>query len=243
MRKTSYLPHLTTAVLALALSSCASTKIVKSWRDPEYHAHPKKILVLVLSRSPTVKILLENQFVEQLERRGLVAVASHGLLTDDIVFDREALLVLVRDQDVDTVLITRPIGLRVEEAFRPGEVAYATGAFYSNMYDDYEMISGYVYAPGTYEEDVVSMETNIYDVRTHKRIWSALSRTFIWNTPEEVIKPEVSRLMEKLTADKIIPERGTGDISDSDLYRMQKNTDNVIARNNVRGYLARTSRR
>ncbi len=218
MRKTNYLPHLMTAMLALALSSCTSMKIVKTWRDPEYNAHPVKILVLALSRSPTIKILLENQFVEQFEKRGLIAVASHRWMSDDLVIHREALRVLVRDQNVDTVLITRPIGRKVEESFRPGEVVYAIGEIGSDMYDDYEIISGYVYVPGTYEEDIVSMETNLYDVRTHKRIWSALSKTFIWNTPEEVIKPEVLRLIERLTADKIIPERDSSDLSESDQY-------------------------
>jgi hypothetical protein len=157
MRKTNYLPHLTAVMLALALSSCASTTIVKTWRDPEFHAHPKKILVLALSRSPTVKILSENEFVEQLEKRGLVAVASHGLLTDDIVIHREALRVLVRDQNFDTVLITRPIARKVEETFRPGEEYITIGEFDSDMYGDYGLISGYVHEPGNYEEDVVSM--------------------------------------------------------------------------------------
>lgn len=50
----------------VAFSSCASTKIAKTWKDPEYHGYPKKIFVLGMTRNPTVQIMFENQLVEQM---------------------------------------------------------------------------------------------------------------------------------------------------------------------------------
>lgn len=53
-------------------------------------------------------------------------------------------------------------------------------------------------------EDVL-VEMVLYDVRSNKRIWSALSRTYIRDTGVEVIKPAASRIVEMLAAEKIIP--------------------------------------
>lgn len=211
MLKTNHRVFLLVSALAVMLSSCAHTKIVKTWQDPGYRGHPKKILVLAVAGSPTVRILFENQMVGQFEKHGLTAIASHGLLPDDLVIDKEALLALVRDQGVDTVFIARPVNRKEVQTLRPGVMTYAAGGMaYSDSSDDFPsavMVAGSVYMPGTYAEEDVTVEMALFNVSTKKRFWSALADTYIWNTPQEEIKPAVERIIKKLVADKIIPQR------------------------------------
>lgn len=205
MLKTNYYLFLLTVALAVAFSSCAHTKITSTWKDPAYQGHPKKILVHVMSVNPTVKIIFENQLVSQFEKHGMDALASHGLLPDDLVLDREAMRKLVREREIDTVFVAGPTNRKDLNTLRPGEVSYAS-AVYSDPGDNtFASVSGFVYSPGTYAEEDVSAEMVLYDVSAKKRIWSALSKTYVWNTRTEEIKPAVQLIIDKLVAEKIIP--------------------------------------
>ncbi len=205
MLKTKYHLLLPTVALAVALSSCSHTKIISTWKDPEYQGHPKKILVHSMARSPTVEIMFENQLVEQLEDHGVVALASYGLLPDDMVIDKEAMKKLVKEQGIDTIFIAGLKSRKELQTLRPGEMSYSAAVYTDPDDDFFAAVSGVTYKPGTYDEEDVVSEMALYDVRTRKRIWSAVSDTYVWNTPEEEIKPAVHRIMKILLDDKIIP--------------------------------------
>jgi len=205
MLKIKYHLFLPAIAFVVAFSACASTKIAKTWKDPEYHGYPKKVLILGMTRNPTVQIMFENQLVEQMGQHGVAALASHEFLPDDLVIDREALLTLVKDQGIDTVFIARPVSRKELQTLRPGGMTHVTGVYSSDDGDFTVAISANGYKPGTYAEEDVSMEMALYDVGTKKLIWWALASTYIWNTPEEEIKPGVRRIMKLLLNDKIIP--------------------------------------
>jgi hypothetical protein len=65
-------------------------------------------------------------------------------------------------------------------------------------------VNGVVYSAGTYAGEEISVEMVLYDVGSNRRIWSALSRTYIWDTGVDEIKPAVSRVVEMLVKEKII---------------------------------------
>ena|SRR5208283_5558437 len=205
MLKTKCHLLLPAALLAVILSSCAHTKIVSTWKDPLYQGHPQKILVNIMAMSPTVKIMLENQLVEQFEKHGVAALASYNFLPDDMVIHREAIKKLVQEKGIDTIFIAGPTNRKDLQTLRPGEMSYAV-AVYSDTDSGFTMAAaGFVYKPGTYAEEDVTAEMVLYDVGAKKRIWAALSKTYVWNTREEEVKPAVQKIIKILVDEKIIP--------------------------------------
>jgi hypothetical protein len=205
MLKNKYYLLLPALALAVALSSCAHTKIISTWKDPGYQGHPKKILVYGMARSPDVRAIFENQLVEQFRERGLYSLASHQFIPDELVIDKEALKKVVKENEIDTIFIAHPSNRKDLQTLRPGEVSYST-AVYANSDDDFFMaVSGASYKPGTYSEEEVTMEMIIFDVITKKRVWSALSETYVGNTRDEEIAPAVKLIMKALVDSKIIP--------------------------------------
>lgn len=205
MLKTKYHLLLSTIALAVVLSSCAHTKIISTWKDPEYQRHPKKILVYGMAQSPNIMIMFENQFVEQLEKHGMVALASYQFMPDALVIDKEALKKLVKEQGIDTIFIAGPKSRKELQTLRPGEMSYSTAVYADPDDGFFAAVSGVSYKPGTYAEEDVLVEMALYDVSTRKRIWSAISDTYIGNTRAEEVGPAVDRIMKLLLDDKIIP--------------------------------------
>jgi hypothetical protein len=199
---------LTSVLLVVALLACAKTKFLNSWRDPAYSGYPKKVLVHSVGRSPTVKMMFENHLVEQLKAHGVAGVAGHDFLPDSLVIKQEAIRQLAGEKGVDAVFIAGPTNRKDLESLRPGEQSYAA-AVYEGDVEDYDsftaFVNGVVYSAGTYAGEEVSVEMVLYDISSNKRIWSALSRTYIWDTGVDEIKPAVSRVVDMLVDAKIIP--------------------------------------
>jgi hypothetical protein len=196
---------LLTAGLAVMLSSCAHTKIISTWKDPGYQGHPRRILVHVIARNPTAKIMLENQLAEQFEKHGLTALVSHDFLPDQLTIDKEAIKKLVKEKDIDTLFFGAPTNRTDLESLRPGQMSYGT-AVYENPDDNfYAAVSAYTYQPGTYAEEEVASEMVVFDVQGRRRVWTALAKTYISNTKAQEIAPAVKQIMEMLVRDKIIP--------------------------------------
>ena len=208
-KKHKLLSLLVALVICVVLSSCAHTKIMNTWRDPGYEGTPKRVLVHMIARNPTAKAMLENQFVDQLEKRGMVAFASYNFLADQLFLDKEAIKKLAIEKQIDTLLIGAPTNRKDLETLRPGQMSYGT-AVYENPDDGfYAAVSAYTYQPGTYAEEEVASEIVVFDVKTRRRVWTALAKTYISNTKAEEIAPAVKQILELLVRDKIVPPPGT----------------------------------
>lgn len=211
--------HLLLAVLvpAVMLSSCEFMKYRDVTRDPAYTGQPKRILIHVIdrkpiigSRYPSIAGLLEEQLVERLEERGIAALAAYHFLPDPHDF-REAgkeLRRLVEQKRFDALFIAGPTNRKSLEALQPGEISYPAG-LYEGRIEDYDRFSAFIMSSmnsgGVYAGKKVLMEMALYDVRTNKRIWAALTRTYIWDTPDDAVRTMAAGIVEKLSTENIIP--------------------------------------
>jgi hypothetical protein len=205
MARSNYHLLLPAVALAVALSSCAHTTIISTWKDPEHQGYPKKVLVYDMAISPDVKIISENLFVEQFKKHGVSALASHKFLPDDMVVDKEALKKIVKEQEIDAVFIGGPRSRKDLQTLRPGSVSYQSAVYADPEDGFYAAVSGFAYTPGTYAEEEVAWELVLYDVSTKKRIWSVAAETYVENTRVEEVRPGVARIIKLLVADKMIP--------------------------------------
>lgn len=206
---------LVTVVLALALSACQFIKYEEIMRDPAYAGLPKKILVHAVGRNPVVSSeyptgagIFEEQLVEQLEERGVVALSSYKILSDPQAASAVEIRQLIEEKGFDTVFIAGPTTRKSLDILRPGEISYAAAQLEGRM-EDYDRFSSFVkgslYSTGTYAGKKVLMELVVYDVTRGRRIWSALSSTYLWDIPSDAVKPMVSDIVHKLSRERIIP--------------------------------------
>ena len=169
------------AWLALMLSSCASTKMTSSWRLPETGPLEfEKVMALVLVQDASVRRVGEDELVRQIQRAE--AIPSYRLVEEQDLKDEAKLREAVESSGVDAVVVLRPV-------YDENEITYNSGSYpgpYYSFYGYYGWGYGISYAPGYYQQDrLVGVETNVYDVKSGKLVWSGLSQT---TNPEGVRK-------------------------------------------------------
>jgi len=115
-------------ILALALAAaigfagCASsTKIVNQWANPEYHsANFKRVVVVGVSRQPSLRRTFEDEFVARLKAEGVDAVPSYRYIPEDGEVAETRLQEAVRQANADAALITRLVGVEKKTEVVPG---------------------------------------------------------------------------------------------------------------------------
>jgi hypothetical protein len=198
--------------IALLVTGCAttksgSTKLTSVWVDPSYQGRPGKIMIIGIARKPINKSILEDEFVRQLSARKTSAVASYAVMTDDKQDEIAFIDAKMKEHGADAVLISRLASKKTVYTYVPGSVAYPPSN-YGNWRDYY----GYglhsaqeVFTPGyTAEEEYALIETNLYDVRDNKLIWSASSETEVLGSDRNQIKSYIGVMVKEMADKKLI---------------------------------------
>jgi len=173
----------TSAVALLVLSSCTGTKMVQTWRDPAFEAHPvKRIFIACFMPSDAARVTFENTLAQALLDQGFLSATSTGVFEYSAV-DKEMAVKFVRENKVDLVIVQRMMK-ETEVAYMPGTLdsSVPNSPFWgssSAWYGAYGY-GGTAYTPGYMEEDTsVKTETTVYSTRTdtEKLVWSGASST------------------------------------------------------------------
>jgi len=191
----------------LVLNSCASTTLTSVWKDETYRSgNIKKVLIIAFSERPAVRRFFEDEFKRQMTPLGVEAISSYTVVPYEKLSDKEFLAAQARNLRLDAVLITRLVDKKTVQSYFPPETAYMGPSGYSTgwptyCYNCYQALT----RPGyTVENEIVSLETNLYEARTDTLIWSALSDTFAESDKDDYIRSFISVIMKKLSDDKIL---------------------------------------
>ena len=154
-----------------------------------------KTMVLGLSDSESMRRSFEEQFAESLGANGVEAVTAHSLVPTDKELSEEQFLTLLKEQSVDTLILTRVVGEQDRLRYNPPVVHprpyYTHYGYYNWTYDQ-------VYAPGYVEDYVeIHLETNLYDVQTSKLIWSGQKKV----TDETSAKSNLRNVIKAVVKD------------------------------------------
>ncbi len=178
------------AVLALVVSCTSSTSLVRSWHDDSYKSGSlRKPLVVAVASQPMIRLKIEDELVRGLRGIGIDAVASHSSFAErDLTVDvlREKL----PSSDRDSVMVTHLVDVKLETVVVPEQTeTYGSPAVDYPRYADnwpayyshsYSVVTSPSYA---YQTKKYVLETTLYDVKTEKRVWSAVTRS---NEPESL---------------------------------------------------------
>lgn len=203
------------ALLLSLLTACAATTNIGSWKNETYTGGPlTKVLVVCITQQNTVRRIFEDEFVKELGSHGVETTASYTLLPLDLLKDKEKLEAEIRKLGPETVLITRLVGKRVERNYqsgtyytRPRSANYYPGPQAHGGWQGYYAHSQAVIRPEVTETiyKVAILESNLYETKKKKLIWSMQSETRMAGQPtDSLIKDFLKVAMKSLTKEGLI---------------------------------------
>jgi hypothetical protein len=142
------------------------------------------------AKSPDRRNLFEDRFSAELDARGNNAFQSYTIIPMEQLPDKEMVKSKIRSSGADTVLISRLVDTKEIESYRPEQ-----REVYGIVFADY----GY-----TGDVQVAYIETNIYDVKTEKLIWSGHSKTERTEGEQQLINAFIKVMIKKMSSAGII---------------------------------------
>ena len=162
----------------LAISSCSSTKITSTWREPNKAISLNKlnkVLVVALFQNETSRRKAEDQMVSYFYGKG---VASYNYLDKNISTKNEnAIQEKIKNDGFDGAVTMRLLDVDKEEVYSRGNISMYP-SYYRNFSGYYFRNWGYFSDPGYYSTTkTYTVETNVFSIKEDKIIWSGITKT------------------------------------------------------------------
>ena len=197
--------HVLVYACVLLIISCATTRQVKAWKDDSYQGKLKKILVIGVSERPLMRNFFESEFVDQLKARGAEGIISNKIIPPEKMRDKDAVLSAIKGMGIDAVLVTRIVDKQYADRFYGGGVDLVPTDYNVGWEGIYAQSFAAVPLPVyQYSADIVMLQTNVYDIRKERLIFSAISKTYIEGAKESVVKPFIEAMVKELAAARLL---------------------------------------
>ena len=193
-----------TFISMMILMSCsgAKTEIIGEWQEENYQkGNIDKVLILGIFNKdkPLLRRNFEDGMTSAFKDGGISATPSMDHMPYDQAVDSTTFEKYFKDLGLDAVVVSRLVG--IDQARD-----YKAGYLYTIPYNNYYGFYGYYYAGIQYANStgylsqnvVVVLETNIYETKDKKLIWSGISETVDPDKASDVIKSFGSELVSKL---------------------------------------------
>jgi len=193
-------------LLPLMLNACASSKITGEWKDPELGSKKySHILVIGTAKQPDQRKFYENQFVKQLNRTGVMAIASHTIIPRDKMQDKGTIVKSIQGLQIDGVIVTRLQGMKEQQAVADGKTYRVPYGYYNNMYDYYSTSLSTAPVQGYAEShEYLQLESNLYDAETEKLAYTITTDTFVRDKFESRIIAYIETVVRQLKDNKLL---------------------------------------
>ncbi|MDX1775241.1 MAG: hypothetical protein R3297_01525 [Desulfobulbales bacterium] len=192
-------------LLFFLLHGCASSKVTGDWKNPELgNKKFTNILVIGVAKQPDRRKFYEDEFAKQLNREGILAIASHTIIPRDKMQDRDTVIKSIAGLNVDGVLVTRLQGIK-EQQVQHGKSYRVPYGYYNNMYDYYNS-SFSTAPPRSYVEthEYLQLESNLYDAETEKLAYSITTDTFVRQKFEQRLTAYIKTVVRKLKNNSLL---------------------------------------
>lgn len=172
------------------LCSCASAKLVDTWRNPVVKApRLQKVLVVSITKKDSSRRTFEDMLASELMKHGVQAVPSYTLIPRYDRTDWPVLEKAVKESSAQSVLTLQTIKVEKQTTIQPGYVTTYPGHWYPEAFPTWDLYGYYGsmanYGPAyvsTY--DIATMQVNLFDAASGKLLWAA---TLESSEPEKVV--------------------------------------------------------
>lgn len=205
-----------TLVLILMALSCSSTKLVKSWKNPDYCTfNPKKILVIGVTPNYEARKAYEFQLTIELNARKINALQSAVVFEKsfqdskqtekDIEAEVEKLLL----NGYDTALVSLVKGVDDKQSFVSDS---PKTDYHLRKFIGYYLLYQETYFKQDYYSSykVFNIETSIYNLKKgsdKSLVWRGSFDLIDPTNSAEAIDSHIKKLLKTLEKEKIIPKK------------------------------------
>ncbi|HEY4325898.1 MAG TPA: hypothetical protein VGN20_18050 [Mucilaginibacter sp.] len=208
MKKLKYLNLLLTAVLFCA--GCGTTTdIMSSYKAPGVGVVSyKKMFVSALTDNASVRQTVENELARYMTEKGIVVVKSSDVFPPNFHStgedkDKDVVLSKIKSADCDGILTVAMVNKETETRYVQG--SGPVGPYYGSFGAYYGYGYGSFYSPGYYTEDkVYYLQTNIFDAKTEKLVWSAQSKTYNPSSLQDFLPGYEKAITEQIIKDGLV---------------------------------------
>ncbi|HET6364907.1 MAG TPA: hypothetical protein VFG02_07645 [Nitrospirota bacterium] len=192
---------LSSLVLALMLlPSCSpTTKLASVWKDDGFQNHPKKMMIIGELKNPGNRRIFEDEMVKQLKALRTDAVVSYAAIPERTGVDRDTITAKMNELGADAVLIARVVDKKTVSTYVPGTVRPGYPGYGGGWHGYYAYSQSY-----TVQDEFAVLQTNLYDLKADKLIWTAVSETWITENNESLIRSFTKVIIDRLVSDKML---------------------------------------
>ena len=201
LKKTTWVLVMMVCLATLAYGK--STKLIVSWKNPEYSGTRfHRILVLGMSAKPGVRADFEDALSALITQAGIEAVPGNTILLrpEGTKLDLNYLKTQVSKFKIDAVIVSRLVKVDKTITYVPG-TPYMPYPYYGSFYGYYGALYPVVYSPDYLREDTtVRVETNVYAVTSGEGqlVWTGTSDTFNPKSADKAISGLSKLIMKEL---------------------------------------------
>ena len=201
LKKTTWVLVMMVCLATLAYGK--STKLIVSWKNPEYSGTRfHRILVLGMSAKPGVRADFEDALSALITQAGVEAVPGNTILLrpEGTKLDLNYLKTQVSTFKIDAVIVSRLVKVDKNITYVPG-TPYMPYPYYGSFYGYYGALYPVVYSPDYLREDTtVRVETNLYAVTSGEGqlVWTGTSDTFNPKSADKAISGLSKLIMKEL---------------------------------------------
>jgi hypothetical protein len=188
-------------------SSCHSTRIIESWRDPETMVSFEKlnkVLVTAFLKDETSRRIAEDQMAALLKGKGITSYSYFG---EDIksISETEVQQRLKKDA-FDGAVVMRLVDVRNEIKYSPRDIN--TYPLYFRSFGGYYRRGWRYYSlPDRYDTTrAYSIETTVYSIKREKLIWSGVTETTDPPGVDKLVTETSNRIYKKMMKEGFITE-------------------------------------
>lgn len=181
-----YIAFVSYIFMLIILSSCSSTRMISTWREPNKEISLNKlnkVLVVALFQNETTRRKVEDQLVGYLNGKG---VTSYDYLDRSISeTNEEAIRDKIKKDGFDGAITMRLLDVDKEKTYTRSNIA-----LYPSYYNNF---SGYYYRNWPFYFDsgyylttrIFTVETSVFSIKEDKIIWTGITKT---TDPSGVVK-------------------------------------------------------
>ncbi len=191
--------------LFVFIISCAGTETELTQNKIDEVAYKGKpvsdILIIAITGNEHNRRSFEKKFVARLKSIGVDAISSEEAIPmpADLELKKETILAAVKQYENDAVIITHLIGKEEEDVYTRG------GSGHRGFYGFYSRRHSLARDPGySSTSTAVRLETNLYEVKTEKLIWSGKSNTLSRDAKDQIINDVIKAVINDLQKNKLI---------------------------------------
>jgi hypothetical protein len=192
-------------VLILAsflVDSCATNDIVRDWNSTE---EPKQniesIMIMGLVNQVSLRSDTEYEMADAARKTGLKPTISMTMFPPQFgkpFDDTERIKERLQERGIDAILTVAIIDIKAERYVGP-EKTYVPLVYYDRFTNYYYRTEAVVYKPGYFTlQTRYFLETNLYEVKSGKLIWSGRSYAFDPQDFESFLPKYAKRLFKEL---------------------------------------------